>query len=241
MADMGIVLSEVTDIEVQMEIAKILKQARGKKGVSQEQVIKELGISTAALSHVENGRHLPSYDLLERLAKYYGLDPAPLLAQLDRERVGRFVVRESIRYYRNEPAFVQFTFVPIINAIPAGHFIEVSPKTIAEADTYMPILSDELANKTGLLGFRVQGESMAGRGIHDGNIIVIDPALDPVNGDLVVISVNDEVVLKEFHHQGDKLILKSANPDFPDLSFPVESSNIHIYGKVIRVTSIWKP
>lgn len=238
MAETAVILKHSLGIEARMKIGEILKQARERKGVAQESIISKIGITRAALSHIENGRHLPGYDLLNRLAEVYELDPASLLAQLDKERIERFVVRESIRHYRAEPAFLQFIFVPIIDTIPCGRAISITPKTLEDVDEYAPIPAEELANKTGLLGFRVAGESMNGKGIYEGDIIIIDPALEPINGDLVVISVNDEVTLKEYHHQSQTITLKSANPEFPDMTFPIDSSDIRTYGKVIKIMTL---
>lgn len=232
----SLLLKDMSCIEVmedKLNLAGILKKARRDKKLRQEDVANQLGINRSAISNIEIGNYLPSDELLKALAEIYGVPDDDLLQLLDAERRERRLAKESVRYRRSAPVFTQFIFVPIINNIPAGHFIEVSPKTVAEVDDYIPVPSEELANKTGLLGFRVQGPSMNGRGIRNDDIIVIDPAIEPVNGDLVVISVNDEVVLKEYHHKDDKLVLKSANPDFPGIIFPVASNNIKIYGKVI--------
>ena len=55
---------------------------------------------------------------------------------------------------------------------------------------------------------------------------------------MVVISVNDEVTVMEYHHQDDTVLLKSANPDFPDMSFPIGSNSIKIYGRVIKIMTL---
>jgi DNA polymerase V len=37
---------------------------------------------------------------------------------------------------------------------------------------------------------RVQGDSMTGRGIHDGDLLVVDRSLDPRDGDVVIAAVD---------------------------------------------------
>jgi repressor LexA len=222
-----------------MTLGEILKKARLDKKLLQENVGEKLGINRSSLSLIENGKVLPSYRLLQQLCNLYNLDQERHAQILGKEKMDRTIVRETRKLYNIGVApLSQFVFVPIIDTIPCGRAINVTPRTLEDVDEYAPIPAEELANKTGLLGFRVEGESMIGRDIYDGDVIVIDPALEVLNGDLVVISVNDEVTLKEYHYQGEKIILKSANPDFPDITFPVGSNSVRIYGKVIKIMTL---
>ena len=52
---------------------KKLRELRKEKGVSQEQVANELGISTSAYSNYEQGIREPSIDMLIKLCKYYNV------------------------------------------------------------------------------------------------------------------------------------------------------------------------
>ena len=45
---------------------------------------------------------------------------------------------------------------------------------------------------------RVQGKSMNGIGIHDGDLLVVDRSLNPKNFSTVIANVNEELVVKTF-------------------------------------------
>ena len=62
---------------------------------------------------------------------------------------------------------------------------------------------------------RVAGESMTGDGIHHGDVIVVDRALTPTNGSVVVASVDGELTVKRFMRRGQRVALLAANPDYP--------------------------
>jgi transcriptional regulator with XRE-family HTH domain len=58
-----------------------LRQWRADAGLTREQVWAEVGVSVAWLAELEQGRpsSAPSLDLLVRLARFYGHEPAELL------------------------------------------------------------------------------------------------------------------------------------------------------------------
>ena len=64
---------------------------------------------------------------------------------------------------------------------------------------------------------RVQGESMTGAGIHDGDVIVVDRAAEPVHGSVVVASVDGELTVKRFARRGRRVALLAANPSYPPI------------------------
>ncbi len=63
---------------------------------------------------------------------------------------------------------------------------------------------------------RVLGDSMQGRGIEDGDLVVIDKSLEPREGDVVVAFLNGEFTMKTIHREaGDNgITLLPANPAF---------------------------
>jgi DNA polymerase V len=64
---------------------------------------------------------------------------------------------------------------------------------------------------------RVQGESMRGAGIRDGDLLVVDRAREVKSGDIVVAAVNGELTLKRLKVDGAQVWLLPENPDFQPL------------------------
>lgn len=64
---------------------------------------------------------------------------------------------------------------------------------------------------------RVSGNSMVGRGIRDGDILVVDRSLRPESGDVVIASVDGDFTVKTYRRDRDGVRLEPANPDFEDI------------------------
>ena len=80
---------------------------------------------------------------------------------------------------------------------------------------------------------RVRGHSMRGEGIFDGDILLIDRAITPRSGHIVVAVVDNEFLVKKLlMSMSGQLILKAAHPSFPDL-IPREGQMIEIWGVVL--------
>lgn len=64
---------------------------------------------------------------------------------------------------------------------------------------------------------RAVGESMLGAGIHDGDLLIVDRAVEAQSGKIVIASVNGELTVKRLERKGQRLLLVPANPDYPPL------------------------
>jgi DNA polymerase V len=76
---------------------------------------------------------------------------------------------------------------------------------------------------------RVQGLSMIGAGINDGDLLIVDRALEAASGDIVVAVLNGELTVKRLHIESGKVWLMPENPDFKPLEITEETS-LHIWG-----------
>jgi repressor LexA len=64
---------------------------------------------------------------------------------------------------------------------------------------------------------RVQGDSMIGRHICDGDIVVLEHGPDPLPGQVVAALIDRKSTLKSYVLRGGKPFLKAENPKYPDL------------------------
>ncbi len=82
---------------------------------------------------------------------------------------------------------------------------------------------------------RVEGNSMRGRGIEDGDLVVIDKSLEPADGDIVVGFIDGDFTMKTFRikHEGTQrhIWLEPANPDFPIIPIS-EEDDFTVWGVV---------
>lgn len=73
---------------------------------------------------------------------------------------------------------------------------------------------------------------MTGVGIFDGDLLVVNRALDPAPGEVVIAAINGEPLVKTFAREGDQLVLRSANPKYPP-RYVLEGDELMIWGVVI--------
>jgi DNA polymerase V len=79
--------------------------------------------------------------------------------------------------------------------------------------------------------WRVRGNSMAGAGIGDGDILIVNRALNPVHGDIVVAEIDNDFTVKYLHRRTGRIKLVAADPTFPDI-LPREGQTLSICGVV---------
>ena len=82
---------------------------------------------------------------------------------------------------------------------------------------------------------RVQGKSMDGIGIRDGDLLVVDRSLNPKNFSTVIANVNEELVVKNFIKEKDQSFLTSGSKKLKDKVNLIENPEIFIWGVVTYV------
>jgi len=81
---------------------------------------------------------------------------------------------------------------------------------------------------------RVRGLSMVDKGIDDGVLLVINKAIKPRHGHIVIAVIDNELTCKTLYKQGPVVRLGAANPDIPDI-VPNEGQTLTIWGVVTSV------
>lgn len=131
------------------------------------------------------------------------------------------------RGYRIPGAFVP-GFVPIVGRVHAGALSDA----IEAVDGYVPVRAERAATSFAL---RVAGESMAGREIHDGDIVLVDRDLPVRQGDVVVALIGDEATLKTYRKRGGRIVLEAANPVYADIVPQPGGPEFRVVGRVYEV------
>ena len=71
---------------------------------------------------------------------------------------------------------------------------------------------------------RVEGDSMIGAGIHDGDLLVVDRSLSPASGDVIIASVDGDFTVKTYRRDKDGIRLEPANPSYPVIKLKANQS-----------------
>jgi len=78
---------------------------------------------------------------------------------------------------------------------------------------------------------RVKGDSMVDAGIFEGDIVIVDKALEASNGKIVIAIVDGEFTIKRIMEKKGKLFLKAENPNYKAIEV-TEEMDVKIWGVV---------
>jgi len=91
-----------------------------------------------------------------------------------------------------------------------------------------------ITHPTATFFVRVAGESMREAGIHSGDVLVVDRALTPSDGSVVIAVVNGDLTVKRLSKRHGKLVLMPENQQFPPLPI-TETTAFEVWGVVTYV------
>ena len=80
---------------------------------------------------------------------------------------------------------------------------------------------------------RVSGDSMEQAGISDGDELIVNRALEPRDGSVVVAVLDGELTIKRLKITKVGVVLQAANPLYPDISVPA-LADLTIWGVATR-------
>jgi len=131
--------------------------------------------------------------------------------------------------------------VPILGPIAAGPLLLVPEPGINyyndkeyEAVEIARSLLPSKENGNNLYALEVKGDSMIDAMINDGDIVVMKPAQEARNGEMVAVRVNDEYTLKYFYKEKNGYRLQPANPTMEPITLK-KNEPVEIGGKVVMV------
>ena len=115
--------------------------------------------------------------------------------------------------------------IPLLGRIAAGTPIEAIENT-----EYISLQSEFGTEDT--FALKVQGDSMTGDGIFDGDYVVCKKTVTAPNGKIVAAIVdNENATVKRFYKESDTIRLEPANPDYKT----IYTKNCTITGVVVGV------
>jgi repressor LexA len=122
--------------------------------------------------------------------------------------------------------------VPVVGQIAAGQPIPVPEASVDYSET-VEITEEMARGKENIYALRVKGTSMIDALVNDGDIIILQQAGSPENGEMVAawLKSEQEATLKRFYREGDRVRLQPANEAMEPIY--TDADNIEIQGKVL--------
>lgn len=112
---------------------------------------------------------------------------------------------------------------------------KVSAGFPSPAENYMDAsldLNKELVQHPSATFFvKVEGDSMQGAGIINGDVLIVDRSLEAQSQQIVVAVLNGEFTVKRFFKEGNKISLRAENENYPPIEIE-EGMEFMIWGVV---------
>jgi repressor LexA len=130
-------------------------------------------------------------------------------------------VRDSLR--------AAAAYLPLVGEVPAGPLRHASE----EVEEWVPVPARWGGEGRFLL--RVRGDSMIGDGIRDGDLVVVEPGPDALDGEVVVALVDGEATVKRLRRRGGGVGLEAYHTAYPTLRVEKGEAEVRLSGRVVSL------
>lgn len=206
-----------------MTLGEKMKALRMQQGLTLEDVGERVGVGKSTVRKWESGQIANMRrDKIVMVAKALGTTPSYLMGWEE----GSASASHSANT-KNQPRVQR---VPLLGKVAAGEPI-YAPE---DFDAYVnsPVKCD--------VALEVQGDSMVPNYL-DGDMIYIRCRPDVENGQVAVVFLDDEAVIKHVYHEPDGLLLLSDNPAYAPIHASLEDyPNLRIFGVPVGFTRMYQ-
>ena len=178
---------------------------------------------------------------VREIGAHFGVYPATVqdhIAALERKgclEKRRFQSRTLSVSSASRRTFGDRASIPIVGSVAAG-----VPLLAQENIDEMIQLPKEWA-PAGAFLLKVQGNSMEGAHILNGDYVLVHPQETAVNGEIVVALIGDEATVKRFYRSERGITLKAENPKYVPIEIErSEAASFKLVGKVMGVLRVMK-
>ncbi len=109
----------------------------------------------------------------------------------------------------------KITAIPLLGVIPAGFgdLRTQEPEDLIRVD----LTALQIPNSSRIFALKVSGDSMIGKCIMDGDVVVLENSADPKPGDVVAALIDGLSTLKTYVVERGRPYLRAENPRYPNL------------------------
>ncbi len=209
--------SDKIHMSMKTELPIILKYWRGKKGMTQSELARELGIAQNTISSWEKGNRTPNLGDIERLCEVYGVSLSSFLTKQDKD-------------------LPEFSPVPLLAARPRGGTGGL--ETDDDIQSWYSFHTDFLlrkGNPARMRLFFVAGDSMSPT-LNEGDMVMVDMGQQSVtSGKIYMLRVGEELMMKRLENRPNGILLiRSDNPTYEAIELQTHVENdVEIFGRMV--------
>ena len=133
---------------------------------------------------------------------------------------------------------VLYKIIPARKASIPLYLTRVSAGTFSPADDYVEKRLDLnehlIKHPAATFAFRVTGDSMVGAGIFSGDLLIVDRAIKPTSGSVVVAKLGGDLVCKRLKLVKGKVYLAPENPAYQTIEITDDMDGFEICGVLLH-------
>ncbi|NWF50733.1 MAG: transcriptional repressor LexA [Ignavibacteriaceae bacterium] len=170
---------------------------------------------------------------LADIANYFGYSNRATVQQHLKAIEKKGYIRKSPKLSRAIELTLEDKFFvpkPVLGEVAAGNPLTIYPDAIDTVE--LPTIA-RMPKDSFLL--RVKGDSLKDAYIFGGDIVIVNPNLEPKNGQIVVAILDDAAVVKRFYKKKNEIELVSENPDYKTIAIDKKYPSFKIVGIVVGV------
>ena len=205
--------------------SETLRRIRFERHMTQDEFAELLGTTKQNISRYESGAVSPKISTAQEIADKLGIG----LSELN----GQPAPANGPALPRNVTPITQLhrQSVPLIGKVAAGEPIYAPEDYDAYVDS--PVKCDAAVG--------VQGDSMIPK-FEDGDTVYVRCQPDVADGQVAVVFLDDEAVIKRVYHEKEGLTLLSDNPAYGPIRATFDTYDvIRIFGVPVGLTRMFKP
>jgi repressor LexA len=184
-------------------------------------------------SRIATGENAPTYrEICKELGYRSPKAAVDHIAALERKG---YVIRERGRS-RSIKLTAKSSGLPLFGRISAGYPSD-SPSNLEDRLPIDPTAFG-IRDRSKAFALRVRGDSMTGRQIFDGDIVLLEEEQSPRHGEIVAALIDNESTLKTLVRRNGETWLRAENPLYPNLVPTVGLSIQGVARAVIRFLSL---
>ncbi len=216
-----------------MTIGSEIKRLRHARGMTQQMLAKKASVQIRHISRLENDKHSPTTELLERIAGALGVSPRDFWPKPVAD--GSYKAAGRLKADGDKPASPPWTvaeepdtdeigsgrtLIPVVGHVSGGE----SENLWGDGDFPVGVGFDHMAGPTDLteanaFALEIRGDSMAPV-FRDGAIVIVSPNQAANSGDFAVVRTKEgQSYFKMVWIESDQVRLTSINPAEPPMVF----------------------
>ncbi len=170
---------------------------------------------------------------LAEIAKHFGYKNRATVQQHLQALEKKGFIKKNKKLSRSIEVTLEDKFFiprPVLGEVAAGNPLIIYPDTIDTIE--LPTIA-RMPKDSFLL--RVKGDSLKDAYIFSGDIVIVNPNIEPKNGQFVVAILDDAAVVKKFFKKRNEIELVSENPEYKPIVIPKNHQTFKLVGIVVGV------